>query len=100
LQILQLLICGARFAMALQRELSFTACSSDQIFHSVPSLIRRVTGYFGISKHPKTESLMFSGIHHNLLNILSLPTFIDVLTDGFHGRRRKVPGGAAGLQKW
>jgi hypothetical protein len=41
---------------------------------------------------------MFSGIHHNLLNILSLPTFIDVLTDEFHRRRRKVPGGAAGLQ--
>ena len=34
---------------------------------------------------------MFSGIHHNLLNVLSLPTFIDVLTDEFHRRRRKVP---------
>ena len=87
--------------MVLQREPSFAACFSDQIFHSVPSSIRRGNRYFGLSTPGKAEKFkVLSAVVAIFSTPLSLPAFIDMLTDEFHGRRREVPGGAAGLQKW
>jgi hypothetical protein len=60
------------------------------------------TGKQDISVYPrpaKAEKFnVLSAVVAIFSTLLSLPTFIDVLTDEFHRRRRKVPGGAAGLQ--
>jgi len=84
--------------MTLQSELSYAACYWIQFFSLFFRRSGWVTGYFGISKQRKTEKFNVLSVFTTFSTPLSLPTFIDMLTDGFHGRRRKVPGGAAGLQ--
>jgi len=87
--------------MALQRELSFTACFRIRFFILFLRRSDGETGYFGLSTPGKAEKFnVLSAVVAIFSTPLSLPAFIDMLTDEFHGRRREVPGGAAGLQKW